>query len=218
MSVAAIVLSVAAMGFTVFKTSPNNMYNSIMKNLEKKQQKEMEKMQEKAGDYIKANYDAIIADQPFIGNENGSKIIIKFSDYNCGHCKHSGQMLQSYVAKHSDVKVVIRELPILGKGSFDAALIAYYINTKDKSKFSKFHETLMNSENKKSAMDVAISMGFTKAEVEAAMKSDKYKDKIANTYKVAQELGIQGTPAFIIGKKFYPSAVDEAALDKELNK
>ena len=218
LSIIAIGVSVVSIGLTLYKTHPSNVYSSIMKNLEKKQKQEMEKVKEKADSYIKSNYDSIILNQPFLGNEKGSKIIVKFSDYNCGHCKNAFKVLEDYTKQNSDVKVIIQELPILGKPSFDAAVIAHYIFEKSPEKFVKFHTKLMSGEGKVSAIDVGVSLGFTKKELESSLTNDKYKEKISSPYKIAQEIGIQGTPAFIINKKFLPGYIDKERIDEEFSK
>ena len=88
-AIVALVLSIGSYGFsfftTKFFTSPDRVYESIVKNMEHKQKKQMEGVKEKASKYIEKNYNEIVANSPVYGNPNATNIIVQFSDYNCGY-------------------------------------------------------------------------------------------------------------------------------------
>jgi protein-disulfide isomerase len=221
-AIVALVLSIGSYGFsfftTKFFTNPDRVYESIVKNMEHKQKKQMEDVKEKASKYVEKNYDEIIANSPVYGNASATNIIVQFSDYNCGYCKAAHQFLAGVVKNRPDIKIVIKELPILGQDSKDAAKIALFINSKDPSKYQAFHSKMLSSKTKESAVKVAVSLGFKESDVKAAIKSDVFEEEIKNTYKLAQELGIGGTPSFIIGKEFVPSFMPEDKFQELITK
>ena len=178
----------------------------------------MEGVKEKASKYIEKNYNEIVANSPVYGNPNATNIIVQFSDYNCGYCKAAHQFLAGVVKNRSDIKIVIKELPILGQDSKDAAKVALFINSKDPAKYQNFHSKMLSSKTKESAVKVAISLGFKEADVKAAIKSNEFEEEINKTYTLAQELGIGGTPSFIIGKEFVPSFMPEEKFQELITK
>jgi len=221
-AIVALVLSIGSYGFsfftTKFFTSPDRVYESIVKNMEHKQKKQMEGVKEKASKYIEKNYNEIVANSPIYGNANATNIIVQFSDYNCGYCKAAHQFLAGVVKNRPDIKIVIKELPILGQDSKDAAKVALFINSKDPAKYQAFHSKMLSSKTKESAVKVAISLGFKEADVKAAIKSNEFEEEIKKTYALAQELGIGGTPSFIIGKEFVPSFMPEDKFQELITK
>ncbi len=212
-AIAALALSVCSFGFSFFTTkyytNPERVYNSIIKNMENKQKKQVEEVKEKASKYIESNYDSIIAKSPIYGDVNAKYTIVQFSDYNCGYCKAAHQYLAGLVAKRPDIKIVVKELPILGKDSADSAKVALYIYQKNPAKYQQFHSKMLSSKTRESAVKVAVSLGFKEAEIKSATTNTKLDDELKVNYKIASDLGIGGTPSFIVGKEFVPSFMPE---------
>jgi protein-disulfide isomerase len=221
-AIAALALSVCSFGFSFFTTkyytNPERVYNSIIKNMESKQKKQVEEVKEKAAKYIEKNYDSIVANSPVYGDVNAKYTIVQFSDYNCGYCKAAHQYLAGVVAKRPDIKIVVKELPILGKESADAAKVALFIYQKSPAKYQQFHTKMLSSKARESAVKVAVSLGFKDAEIKAAIANTQFDDDLKANYKIATELGIGGTPSFIVGQEFVPSFMPPEQFDAVIEK
>ncbi len=104
------------------------------------------------------------ANQPVIGNPNGKITLIEFFDYNCGYCKRALNDLAKLMKENPDLRVVLRDLPILSSGSIEAARIANAANNQIKgAKFWEFHQKLLGSRGpvgKAEALAVAKELGL----------------------------------------------------------
>ena len=155
-----------------------------------------------------------------LGNPDGDVTIYEFSDYNCGYCKRSFNTLMALTAEDSDIRVVVKEFPILAQSSADAAILA--LGAGELGLFEAFHTKLMTWQGGLDDMafeTIAEDSGTTVADLlAAAEKIDTDAIISANRY-MAEQLKITGTPAFLIGDTLIPGAIslDEMkALVKEV--
>jgi protein-disulfide isomerase len=117
------------------------------------------------------------------------------------------------VAADGKVKVVYKDLPILGEASRIAALAA--LASRAQGKHLAFHDALMAYSGKidrDKIMDIAGSVGLDVAQLQKAMDDPKLKQIIERNMTLASALGVRGTPAFVVGNQFVPGAVDADAL------
>jgi protein-disulfide isomerase len=137
------------------------------------------------------------------GNPNGSVTVVEFFDYNCGYCKKAFEEIQSLV-KDNEVRIVLYDMPILGPSSHEISKWA--LAAKKQNKYFEYHTALMSHNGEKND-DV-----FKKLAKDAGLDADKLaKDKddpsieeeIKKHLAMAQELGIQGTPGFLINEKVF---------------
>jgi protein-disulfide isomerase len=144
---------------------------------------------------------------PVAGNPKGDITLVEFFDYNCGYCKKALPDLASAVAKDKNIKVVMKEFPILSKGSEEASKVA--LAAKMQNKYWEFHSALMETPgqaNEAVALKVAEKIGLNIAKLKVDMASAEVKKEIDDTRKLAQKMGIQGTPHFMIGDRVIPGA------------
>ena len=156
---------------------------------------------------------------PFIGDENGDVSIVMFSDYSCGYCKKSAPILEQVLEQDKNLKLIIKEFPILGPSSIisaKAALAAYKL---DKTKYSSLHKKLytkiLNSEKDLLALAKAASIDGKSLLVE--MAKPEYDQIVEKNQVLASSLGINGTPAFIIDGVLYPGALTDKQLQDIVN-
>jgi protein-disulfide isomerase len=152
-------------------------------------------------------------DSPSSGNAGGDVVIVDFNDYQCPYCKRAHQAVKSVVAADGKVKVVYKDLPILGEASRIAAFAA--LAAAKQGKHLAFHDALMESSGKLDRariLEIAASVGLDVAQLEKDMEDPKFKALIDRNMALAGALGIRGTPAFVIGGHFVPGAVDAATL------
>ena len=156
---------------------------------------------------------------PVMGNPNGSLTVYEFSDYNCGYCKRMFAPIMQMLAANSDVRMVIKEFPILSQSSVTAAKAG--IAAKKQGKFKSFHAEMMTYRgqvNDTSIMQAAGEAGLDLAQLKQDMDSPETTAIITRTRSAAAALSINGTPALVIGDTVVPGAISMEELQTVINK
>lgn len=125
--------------------------------------------------------------------------VIEMYDYHCGYCKRAAGLVRDLAEDDADVKVVFRELPILREESDYAAEMA--LAAKQQGKFLDFHFALLETSGvltKERVHSIAKKQGLNVDKMLAAVEDGAISNMIETNYQIAQELGVDGTPAFII--------------------
>ncbi|MBS0237948.1 MAG: DsbA family protein [Proteobacteria bacterium] len=144
------------------------------------------------------------------GNPDGDITVVEFFDFNCGYCKHGLPEVQKLIQADKNVRFVFKELPILSKGSEEAAKVA--LAAKRQGKYWEFHQALLGSKgqaNEASALKVAESLGLDMHKIKADMASDDVKNELLAEMRLAKTMGVNGTPHFLVGDKSIPGAPDD---------
>jgi protein-disulfide isomerase len=147
------------------------------------------------------------ASSPVVGNVKGDVPVIEFFDYNCGYCKKAFSEVAQLVDKDKKVRVILKEFPILSKGSEEASRVA--LAAKLQGKYWEFHRAMLESQgqaNEASALRVAEKLGLDMTRLKKDMASAEVKKEIEDTRQLATKMGIQGTPHFIIGDRIIAGA------------
>jgi len=170
----------------------------------------MEKVQaEKTAAALKSHAAEIFRPQfsPVIGNAKGDVTIVEFFDYNCGYCKKALADVAQLVEQEKNVKVILKELPILAKGSEEAAKVA--LAAKMQGKYWEFHRAMLTSPgqaNEASALRVAEKVGLDVAKLKKDMSSAEVNKELEDTRALAEKLQVRGTPFFMIADRIIPGA------------
>jgi protein-disulfide isomerase len=152
------------------------------------------------------------AGSPVVGNANGDVPVIEFFDYNCGYCKKAFGDVAKLVDKDKKVRVILKEFPILSKGSEEAAKVA--LAAKMQGKYWELHRALLQSQgqaNEASALKAAERLGLDMTRLKKDMASAEVQKEIDATRELATKMGIQGTPHFIVGDRIVPGAPENLA-------
>jgi protein-disulfide isomerase len=152
-------------------------------------------------------------DSPIGGNPGGDVVMVEFNDYQCPYCKRAHQAVKSVTAADGKVKIIYKDLPILGEASRIAALAA--LASVKQGKHTELHNALMEYNGKLDRdriMEIAASTGLDVAQLQKDMEDPKLKEIIDRNIALANALGVRGTPAFVVGKQFVPGAIDAATL------
>jgi protein-disulfide isomerase len=191
-----------------------------MAELEKKQQLAES---EKARSAIKNHSDALFNSprQVVLGNPQGDVTFVEFFDYNCGYCKRALNDMVELMGKDPKLKVVLKEFPVLGPGSVEAAQVAVAVRMQDKTgkKYLDFHQKLLGGRgqvDKAKALAVAKEVGMDMARLDKDMKSDEVNQTLAESMKLAEALGLNGTPSYVIGNDVVVGAVGLVALTQKI--
>jgi len=153
---------------------------------------------------------------PVSGNRNGDVTLVEFFDYRCGFCKRAAGAVTQLQNEDSRVRVVYKDFPILGEPSELAAKAALASNRQ--GKHQAFHEALLASKGemtKESILAIAGDVGLDTARLESDMANPEWQTVIDRNRALAKDLGISGTPGFIVGTELVPGALDVNGL-KEL--
>lgn len=145
---------------------------------------------------------------PVLGNPAGDVTVVEFLDYRCPYCKAMHQPIADMIAADGNVRVVIKEFPILGDDSLVAARAA--LAAGKQGKYAEMHTALMTFKGKLSAQDVentATKLGLDIVRLKDDMAAPEVDQELQQNYNLAESLGINGTPAFIIGQTLVPGAI-----------
>ena len=151
---------------------------------------------------------------PVAGNPEGDVALVEFFDYRCGYCRRVLSSMQALMEEDDQLKVVFKELPVLGEDSVRAARAALASHQQDESLYLDFHLALMSAEDlsAQGIRTIAADIGLDPDQLETDMESDEVSKAIDDNYQLASALGIEGTPAFVIGDNLVPGAVDKDRL------
>src|SRR3972149_4227444 len=160
--------------------------------------------------------------QVVLGNPNGDVTFVEFFDYNCGYCKRAMLDMLALMKADPKLKVVLKEFPVLGPGSTEAAQVAVAVRMQDKSgkKYLDFHQKLLTGRgqaNKATALAAAKEAGLNMAQIEKDLASPEIKTSLQEAFKLAAALGLNGTPSYVIGSEVVIGAVGLPALQEKIN-
>jgi protein-disulfide isomerase len=152
------------------------------------------------------------AHQVTLGDPHGDVTMVEFFDYNCGYCRGALPAMLTLLGDDPKLKVVLKEWPILGPGSVEAAHVAVAVRMQDPQgkKYLAFHRKLLGdpgAANKEKALAAAAAAGLDVPRLEKDMESDEVKATIDEDFTLARALGINGTPGYVIGDIVIPGAV-----------
>ncbi len=190
----------------------------LMASLKSMEKKMYEKQMAKAAEGLKNYKKELLEDKnsPVAGAKNAKVTIVEFFDYHCGYCKKVAPTMKRVLEEHDDVRIVFKEFPILSPDSHNAARAALAVYSLKPEKYFDFHQMLMEHRAEYSdatLQDFASKLGIDAEDLQKAMKSDAIEDELKQATDLAQKLGIQGTPAIIVGDELIPGAVEYDALE-----
>jgi protein-disulfide isomerase len=173
---------------------------------------------------VKANADMIFNSPRgvIVGNRNGDVNFVEFFDYNCGYCKHAMADMLNLMKSDPKLRVVLKEFPVLGPSSVEAAQVAIAVRMQDPSgkKYLDFHQKLLSSRgqaDKARALAAAKESGLDMAKLEKDMVSQEVKATLQENFKLAEAMGLNGTPSYVIGNQVVVGAVGMEGLAKKIS-
>lgn len=161
---------------------------------------------------------------PVIGNADGKVVIYEFYDYNCGYCKRGNLAVSEILAENNDVKVVLKSFPIFPISQIPGRAIVAAAS-QDSAKVADFHKALfentlvpeasdkatekdINEKIKAIVLGLAKKAGLDVEKLEKDMNSPAVEEELLRTRQLAEKLGIQGTPAFVVGDQLFRGYID----------
>jgi protein-disulfide isomerase len=156
-----------------------------------------------------------------LGNKDGDVTFVEFFDYNCGYCKRAMSDMIDLMKSDPKLKVVLKEFPVLSAGSVEAAQVAVAVRMQDPTgkKYLDFHQKLLGGRgaaDKARAMAVAKEVGMDMGRLEKDLASPEVKNTIEENFKLAEAMGMNGTPSYVIGKQVVIGAVGVDSLKEKI--
>jgi protein-disulfide isomerase len=184
----------------------------VLTALEEKEQQERE--DQVAGAIEDYRNDILSAPASMVlGNPEGDVTLVEFFDYNCGYCKRAVDDLAMLLETDPNLRVVLKEFPILSEGSVEAAKGS--VAAANQGRYRDFHFGMLRGRGVNDgarALQLAEELGLDMERFRADMKSAQTEELITGTQTLASEIGIQGTPAYIVGSTLVPGAIGVEGL------
>jgi len=158
--------------------------------------------------------------QVTLGNPNGNVTFVEFFDYNCGYCKRAMDDMLTLMKDDPKLKVVLKEFPVLGPGSLEAARVAVAVRMQNPKKYLEFHTKLLGGRgaaDEARALAVAKDIGMNMTQLQKDMKSPEVKATLDEDFKLAEALGLNGTPSYVIGSEVVVGAIGLPGLQAKVN-
>ena len=163
---------------------------------------------------LKSNRAALYQDStaPVFGNPRGDVTIVEFFDFRCGYCRQVDASVAELIAADPNVRVVMKQFPVLGAESIYGAKAAMAAHRQ--GKYREFHKALMAADtiDAASVRAIAKQLELDAPRLVSDMDLADVTKTIDDNYKLAAELEVNGTPAFVIGNRIVPGAVNGATL------
>ncbi|MEO6387309.1 MAG: DsbA family protein [Croceibacterium sp.] len=151
-----------------------------------------------------------------LGNPAGKVTLVEFSDYACTYCRQSVADVASLIASNPDLRVVVREYPILSPGSVDAARMA--LAAAQQGKYPGFHDAMyrLGPPSDQTIQAAATEAGVDLARARTLIASGELDRQLQGNAAMAQQLGISGTPGWVVGDQALNGALGKDALGKAI--
>lgn len=189
----------------------------VAEALQEMERREQEAQRKWAAEAVRAHLAELTQDpgSPVGGNPQGAVTIVEFFDYQCGYCKGQAIELRKLLQSDPDIRLVYKELPILGPVSTFAARAA--LAARGQGKYETLHAALMAASERlteQGVLQIAAQVGLDAARLEKDMADPAVAETLARSARLGEALGIRGTPALIVGTELAPGAADLDALKR----
>jgi len=186
------------------------------------QRREDEAAQTAQTQAITDNSDLIFspASTAVFGNPAGDVTLVEFFDYNCTYCRRAYADMKELIDKDPDLRVVLKEFPVLGDGSVQAAKVSLAVLLTAPEKYNAFHDALISEKGQvdgERALAVAAEIGLDAAVLRARLEGDDVKAMIDESYDLAGKLNLTGTPSYVTRKEVVVGAVGYDALKTKID-
>jgi protein-disulfide isomerase len=159
--------------------------------------------------------------QVVLGNPEGDVTLVEFFDYNCGYCRAAHTAMKQLIADDPNLRVVLKEFPILGDESVQAAQVAVAVLLTAPDRYADFHEELITAKGAvdgERALAVAADIGLDVEALKVKAGSDEVKANIMEVRQLATKLDLTGTPSYVTASAVVVGAVGYDNLKMEIAK
>jgi protein-disulfide isomerase len=157
--------------------------------------------------------------QVVLGNPVGRVTLVEFFDYNCGYCKRAFGDMMALIEANPDLRVVLKEFPILSEGSLEAARLAVALNRLAPGKYLDFHREMLTRggpANAEKALGIARELGLDADALQAEAAKEDVMQGLAEVQELARALDVSGTPSYVVGNEAVFGAVGFETLQEKI--
>lgn len=142
-----------------------------------------------------------------LGNPEGTRTLVEFSDFACGYCRQSLPDVKQLIARNPDLRIVVRELPVISPSSPDAAKMA--LAAAEQGKYEAFHDAMYaaGQVDPETIEAVAKKVGLDMDRAREVAASPTVEEEIRRNLQMANRLGFTGTPSWVAGEELISGAV-----------
>jgi len=153
-----------------------------------------------------------------LGNPNGKVTLVEFTDFACGYCRQSVADIEQLIADNPDLRIVIRELPILSPQSADAARMA--LAAAEQGKYAAFHNAMFAAgrPGPETIQAAARAAGLDMERAKATIRAPRIEQEINRNFEFARQLGFEGTPSWVAGDQLLFGAIGKDRLTEAIEK
>ena len=175
------------------------------------QQRQMAERIEPVRDELETPYPGAV-----LGNPDGSVTLVEFSDYACSFCRQSVEEVSALIEANPDLRVVIREYPVLAPESVEAARMA--LAAAQQGRYEQFHRAMFEQGqlSPEAIEAAALAAGVDLERARGAIETGMFDSHLQNNFALAQHLGMSGTPTWIVGDRVLPGAQPRAVLGEAI--
>lgn len=193
----------------------------LMESVQGHREREQAEGQRRSRDAVASNRRGLYEDtlSPVTGPADATVTIVQFFDYKCGYCRRVLPVLTALLEKHKNVRMIYKELPILGDDSQFAARAA--LAAEKQGAYLRFHRELMNAGGAITPAvieDTSKKLGLDAKRLRTDMNSMEVQTALMQNQQLAGAIGVQSTPSFVIGGELISGAMDLPQLEALISK
>jgi protein-disulfide isomerase len=193
----------------------------LMESVRAYQDRERAAAQQRSTTAIAANSRQLFDDaaSPVAGNAGADVTIVEFFDYNCHYCRRVSPVLTQLLQDHKNVRLIFKELPILGPGSHMASRAA--LAAQKQGAYLAFHRELMSLSKPVTADDIdkaATKLGLDADRLKADMSSAEVQASLAANRQLAEAIAVQSTPSLVVGNELVSGALDASGFEELISR
>lgn len=147
---------------------------------------------------------------PVGGNPDGDVTIVEFFDYACPYCRNAHPVLAQLVEDDPNIRIVYKEFPVLGEASVSAARVGIAVHLLAPDRYLAYHAAMFQTRGRLSlqtAIQTATEVGVDRTRLLEVVESDEVGQLINKNVQLAQAIGVNGTPGFLIGDAVVPGLI-----------
>lgn len=186
-------------------SNPDKILDAVNDHMRKQEEESRASAEKSLGQYKDRFADKAL---PMAGNPDGDVTVVEFFDYNCGYCKKAYQDIRTLLGEDKNLRVVFQEMPILSASSNMMAAIA--LAAHKQGKYFEMHVALMDyrgSQSEEAFLELAKNTGLDVEKIKTDVSDPATRNSFQENISLANNLGIRGTPGFIIGDKIFPGYI-----------
>lgn len=152
------------------------------------------------------------------GNANGDVTLVEFTDYSCGFCRASVADVQKLIGADKGIRLVFREVAILSPASKLAA--QWGLAAAKQGKHKAFHDAMFAGDkpSEASVRLAAQKAGLDMARAAKDANSSEVLAELEANVQLMQQIGVNGTPTFVVGNTILEGALGHDALKDAVTK